>query len=91
MALNAAPPSQSRRMMRLLEGSRGSDQAVYPGKAHQFLEAVLNNPEKSRGLARKSKAVGDLNARRSNGRRPAMEPALAADWPSCSCAPPSSE
>jgi hypothetical protein len=35
---------------------------VYPGEAQQFLEAVLNNPEKLGGLARK--AVGGLNPRR---------------------------
>jgi hypothetical protein len=37
--------------------------SLYPGKAEQFLEAVLSIPEKLSGLARKSKAVGDLNAR----------------------------
>ena len=48
----------------------------YPGGAEQFLEAVLSISEKVRGLARK--AVGELNARRSNGCRPATEPALLA-------------
>jgi hypothetical protein len=35
----------------------------YPGDAWQFLEAVLNIPEKLRGLVRKT--VGDLNTERS--------------------------
>jgi hypothetical protein len=30
---------------------------VYPGKAQQFLEAVLKNPETSRGFARNSKRL----------------------------------
>jgi hypothetical protein len=47
----------------------------YPGVTWQFLEAVLNIPEKVGGFAWKSKADGDLNARRSNDRRPATEPA----------------
>jgi hypothetical protein len=42
----------------------------YPGGLEQFLEAVLNNPEKARGLVRN--AVGDLNARRSDDCRPAI-------------------
>jgi hypothetical protein len=62
----------------------------YPDKAHQFLEAVLNSPEKLRGLDRASKAVSDLNAGRSNGCPPATEPALAADWPKSYCALPNS-
>jgi hypothetical protein len=48
----------------------------YPGGAEQFLEVVLSISEKVRGLARKS--VGDLNARRRNGRRPVTKPALVA-------------
>jgi hypothetical protein len=36
---------------------------VYRGEAQQFLEAVLNNPEKLGGLARN--AVGGLKPRRS--------------------------
>jgi hypothetical protein len=42
----------------------------YPGGLEQFLEAVLNNPEKASGLVRN--AVGDLNARRSDDWRPAI-------------------
>jgi hypothetical protein len=37
----------------------------YPGDAQQFLEAILNIPEKLSSLARK--AVADLSARRTNG------------------------
>jgi hypothetical protein len=48
----------------------------YQGIAEQFLEAVLSISEKVRGLARK--VVGDFNAGRGDGRRPATEPALAA-------------
>jgi hypothetical protein len=55
----------------------------YPDEAWQFLEAVLNIPEKLRGLART--AVGDRNARRSNGRRRATDPAEVA------CAPLNSD
>jgi len=46
----------------------------YPGGAERFLEAVLSISEKVRGLARK--VVGDFNARRSKGRRPATEAAV---------------
>jgi hypothetical protein len=52
---------------------------IYPRVARQFLEAVLNIPEKLTALAQK--VVGNLNARRCNGCRPATEMALAAcEW-----------
>jgi hypothetical protein len=47
----------------------------YPANAKSFLEVVLNILEKLRELAREFKAVGGLNARRSNGRRPGTKPA----------------
>ncbi len=55
----------------------------YPGGAEQFLEAGLSISENVIGFARK--AIGNLNARHSNGCRPAKEPAL------LTCALPNSD
>src|SRR6266404_7257374 len=55
----------------------------YPSGAERFLEAVLSISEKARGFA--PKAVGDFNARRCKGRRPATETAIAV------CAPLNSD
>jgi hypothetical protein len=52
-----------------------SQNDVLSANAKPFFEAFLNILEKLRELARKSKAVGGLNARRSNGRRPGTKPA----------------
>jgi hypothetical protein len=50
----------------------------YPGKTHQFLEAMLNNPEKLRRISRMPKGVSDLTTRCSNGRPPEAAQALSA-------------
>jgi hypothetical protein len=64
-------------MMHLLEGSKGyigpsgdplighlgRHSTFYPGKAHRFLEGVLNNPEKLWGLAPEVQSGGNLDAR----------------------------
>src|SRR5258707_7704100 len=43
--------------------------------APQSPQGDLNNPEKLRGRAQKSKAIGGLHVRPSDGRRPATDPA----------------
>jgi hypothetical protein len=62
------------RQMEDIRAVRRAMTMFYPAGAGQFLEAVLSISEKVRGLARK--VVGDFNARRSKGRRPATEAAV---------------
>jgi DNA-binding winged helix-turn-helix (wHTH) protein len=63
---------------------------VYPSKAQQFLEAVLKNPEISRGCP-KFEAIGNLIVPCSTGCRDATEPAGGRLVRSLYCASPSGD